>query len=55
MKNQIVLTLDITESRRRKIAYDMGRYNDDLPDDIECKDWMYQMIVDKFDELRESR
>ena len=54
MNNQIVLTLDIDESRRLKIAYDMGRYDDDLPDDIECQDWMYQMIMDRFDELRES-
>ena len=55
MNNKIVLTLDITESRRRKIAYDLGQYADDLPDDIECQDWLYQMILDKFDELREAR
>lgn len=52
--NHIVLTLDITETRRRKIAYDLGQYDDDLPDDIECKDWIYQMIVDKFDGLPEA-
>jgi len=54
MNNKMKLALDITETIRLKIAYDMGRYDDDLPDDIECQDWLYGKVVDLFDELPES-
>lgn len=52
---KVILEIEIDEIRRSKIAYDLGQYVDDLPDDVECEDWLNQMITDKFEELREAR
>lgn len=54
MITQIILNLDLTETRKRKIAYDLGRYDDDLPDETECKDWMYEQLIHRLDELPEG-
>lgn len=52
---KILINVEIDESRQKKIAYDLGNYANDLPDETECEDWLNQMIEDKFDELHEAR
>ena len=51
---KLLVVIEISQSNQKKIAYDMGRYADDLPDDVECKDWLEQLIQDEFDSLPEA-
>ncbi len=51
---QIILIVGINEKRRSKIAYNLGQYTDDLPDNVECEDWLVQLLSDKFKSLPEA-
>lgn len=46
-----VIDIKIDDEKLEKIAWDMGRYADDLPDDQEVEDWLKQSIDDLFDNL----
>ena len=41
----------MSDEQIKKIAWDLGQYADDLPDEEECKDWLEQQLQDHFDEL----
>lgn len=51
---KVLVAIEISDSNQKKIAYDLGRYADDLPDEEECKDWLDQQLQDRFDELPEA-
>lgn len=51
----ITINITIDKSKQSKIAWDMGRYANDLPDETEIEDWLNQKMIDIFDELPEAR
>ncbi len=45
----ILVSIHLTESQRKKIAWDCGQ--DNLPDEVACKDWVEDLLQGAFDDL----
>lgn len=47
----ILMSIYINETNQKKIGWAMGNYSNELPDDVECKDWLEANLQDTFNEL----
>lgn len=50
-KMKLIVAIELSDVIREKIGWNLGRYAEDLPDEVECKDWIDSQLQETFENM----